>query len=480
MNILTKIKGLGRKLQVHDSSSRTRSDLRHDGHRTPIAESQPSYPTQYRIPELYRSEPHQPENETAAGLSSFESFPTEIKISIMQSLHDMPTLKALNRASPTSYRIYRNYQNQILCSVFQNASTPELLYEAKSLYLASLIPTKNEERVENVETFLNQYKEGRGKPLHLEAVDSAALVYIERTESLINTLADQYFESAQNTISQLRRQLPYTSSIVYEPDSVSSNERRRIKLAFYHYELLCALFAPHTAHICAYPLQPKGFKALEISALYLSTFWDFELEELGCIRDWLNARWNDVIAECRAGLDALRAADGQKIASETDMWRSLWERNDEDGNESLLALGLGFFREAWTEKDFEVKVGLLRDNCWILKEFMSKALYEDRARRFERFRYTRWARNPHYVSRSEEKGPNKGWEWAQSFWDRNFGEVVDVWFLRFWGYVFWDTERLRQIGVLEWDASDAFKDQCQVFAEGSENWRGPGRWTWRS
>ncbi|KAH8685689.1 hypothetical protein BGZ60DRAFT_395801 [Tricladium varicosporioides] len=478
MKILTKIKGLGRKLLVHDFSLRAKPDLRRNGHQIRTAELQPSHPIQYCIPELYRSEPHQPENETAARLSSFERFPVEILISIMQCLYDLPTLKALNRASPTFYRIYCNYQNQILYSVFQNASTTEILYEAKSLYLASLIPTKNEQRVENVKIFLIQYAEGRDKPLHLEAVDSAALVYIERIESLIDTLTDQYFESAQNTICCLQRQHPYASSTIYDPGSISVYERRRIKLAFYHYELLCILFAPHTAHVCTYPSQPKGFTALEISTIYLSQFWNFEVEELGCIRDWLNARWNDVIAECRAGLHTLRATDGQNTASEMDMWRSLWERNAEDENESLLALGLGFFREVWTEKDFEMKVWLLRDNCWILKEFMSKALYEDRSRRFERFRFTRRARN-FYFFRTDEKGPNKGWECAQPFWDRNLGEVVDVWFLRFWGYVFWDAERLRQMGVLEWRDPDALSARYQAFAERSKNWRGPGRWIWQ-
>lgn len=76
----------------------------------------------------------------AAGTSTIEQFPTELKQCILSALPDIHSLRALTPTCSSFYHAFKNAESLITPQVFQNQFDPDVLPEAVTVLKASRPP----------------------------------------------------------------------------------------------------------------------------------------------------------------------------------------------------------------------------------------------------------------------------------------------------------------------------------------------------
>ncbi|KAF4629847.1 hypothetical protein G7Y89_g8294 [Cudoniella acicularis] len=367
--------------------------------------------------------------------ASLEGLPVELRVAILHSLSDMPTLSALVRSSPLYHQAYVGRRQMLLASVLSKEMTPKVLLESRFALDAQNIKREDSDETWTAEirAFVKNYKFRRNEndPLPSELFDLETLVTISQIQSSLRALAADFY------VQTLSRN-PATGVEISE-QSMSPSELGRIYRACYRFEIFCFLFAS-SANL--------GSRQ-DTSYLFFADFESWEVEEICCLKDYAYRRYDTVF---RTWLEYGRLT------------------------ETLLSKGLTFLSNVIRAPGPAEKVLLMENTlgpgylrCSSGRDFLTKALQRNHDSCLPRSRDEAQKRTEIAVDDHDYKSPNAAWPWSISFDDssRNYPTAFyGKESFRSWGYVMWDKKRVDELGVME-KAAGTYKKHGPILCYGA-------------
>ena len=257
-------------------------------------------------PRQDQEEPRQDQKEPAvvqrAGL---EDVAVEMQQAILHHLPDMCTLQALISASPCYLRSYQGQRHAIMSSILVRDIHPDVLFDALAIVDALKLPRNYEDYVPKLKVFVAQYMATRNSPVVThEPLDPGTRDILWKFHQSVLDVTNDFFNHAM-----LLHPITGESSNHNRP--LSPDEVRRIHRAFYRYELFTVLFRKpelsrrderlrrrdHERRAARPALQRNSIRSLDfndMSWLFLTYFNAWEVEEIGCIRDYLTYRYGEL------------------------------------------------------------------------------------------------------------------------------------------------------------------------------------------
>ena len=412
--------------------------------------------------------------------AGLEDVAVEIQQAILHHMPDMHTLQALISASPCYLRSYQSQRHAIMSSILVRDIHPDVLFDALAIVDALKLPRNYEDYVPKLKVFVAQYMATRNSPVvALEPLDPGTRDILWKFHQSVLDVTKDFFDHAM-----LLHPITGESSNHHRP--LSPNEVRRIHRAFYRYELFTVLFRKpelsrrderlrrrdHERRAARPALQRDSIRSLDsndMSWLFLTHFNTWEVEEIGCIRDYLTYRYSELYKVL--ALD-FRERTGREYHYGDVSWASSYDFDgivesarirhelaadmklvdESDPYRYHLSLGLDFFHNLiMASHDHQMRILSGSAQSWTM-ESLTTALEEERL----------WGTDPLYesyeegasyglCSDSDKDAPNVAWTW--STWNRIKLDYYryDKEDLRKWGYVMWDKERLDQWKILQED-----------------------------
>ena len=234
-----------------------------------------------------------------------EDVPVEIQQAILHHMPDMHTLQVLISASPCYLRSYQSQHHAIMSSILVRDIHPDVLVDALAIVDALKLPRNYEDYVPKLKVFVAQYMATRNSSaVAHEPLDPGTRDILWKFYQSVLDATKDFFDHAM-----LLHPITGEGSNRYRP--LSPNEVRRIHRAFYRYELFTVLFrAPklsrrderlrrrdHERRAARPALQRDSIRSLDsndMSWLFLTHFNTWEVEEIGCIRDYLTYRYGEL------------------------------------------------------------------------------------------------------------------------------------------------------------------------------------------
>lgn len=408
-----------------------------------------------------------------------EFLPPELQCHILKSIPNLKSLRALLRASPHCFRVYQTSRETVLSQVALNQLSPAVLPIA-----LHALERRDHRRLMGDPTKVKASRRRLRKPQMITQKKTfetwqRLLCFHQIVESFISDFASSRLVALENSIhSQTQSPPPHES-----PEShleLSQIEYARLARAFYHLDLYGHLFFD----VNTYGLRDdKAYnRKSERSVLFLQSLRAWELEELLCVRSYM-------IDRLKGFLNQLEDDFMEAFLENKPYIR--WPNDDDEDEEEVKGLnapeiffsqmGYMFYQYTWLEScltrgletlsemfsanTFRGKFALLGYWHWSHRlsgyfcPLMSQTLEEMPAS-------SEWGLA--VKSESLEIGlhensieePNEAWSWALKFCahpnklfnQRNPGTrtqtALDNHPLEGWGYVIWDHERLKRLGIL--------------------------------
>lgn len=401
-----------------------------------------------------------------------ELLPPELQCQILKSVPNLKSLRALLRASPHCFRVYRTSRETVLSHVASNQITPAIL----PIALHALERRDHRRLMSNRTKAVASQKTPR-KP-HKISFETweRLLCFHEIVESFVSNFASSRLVALENSIhSQTQSPPPHESPERHL--ELSQIEYARLARAFYHLDLYGNLFYD----VNTYGLRDDKaqIRKLARSVLFLQSLRAWELEELLCVRSYMIDRLKGYLNQLED--DFMKAflenmpyimwpneddEDGDELVNSPDVFFShmgyMWYQYT--WIENCLTRGLETLSEMFSADTFRGKFALLGYWDWdhqlgdYFPPFMSQTLNAMPAS--SEWGLAAKAESPEIGFHENIEGPNEAWSWALKFCahpnmlfdQRNPGTrartATDNHPLEGWGYVIWDHERLKRLGIL--------------------------------
>ena len=234
---------------------------------------------------------------------ALEHLPAELRIRVLCSVPDLHTLRALIRASPVYFAQYRLDRRPILARALQADLGEELLVDVYAAFKSrpsELGPRKGPNS--NVTNFLRLYRRwrspGGGQRPTPDVFSLDELRWITwfhlRT---VQPLAARFVASALAQLGPSPAS-PAASDLggAGRHQELSRTEQTRLLRAFYRFETFCHLFGGNQ-------YESSSLRCSDISRIYFSELEPWEVEETGCIYDFIKKRYEEVVAEVKWDFD---------------------------------------------------------------------------------------------------------------------------------------------------------------------------------
>ena len=419
-----------------------------------------------------------------AGQSALEQLCPELQIQILSYSDCIATLHNLIHASPRLYHIFRSNKEYTLSSLARGQCHYIEIYGALLIDRLSLLEKPPFSR-ENVLRCFEQDPHLRHQALTVVLPLSVSICLI-RFDTTVRFFIDDYSRNTLPILTQLKDSAEFIIQTCYTPQEdgpplhLSNSESSRLRRAFHRFEMYrqlvarCSSEQDHSDYKTRPCLANPSLTVFEQGQLFFQNTPPYEVAEVACIRNYLCRRIRGIfdLAE-DAAVDALQAAcPSPKTLQEARDWNSITGEGygvfyddacllfsilgkpDQGYHiEHLLSLGLPYIQTLMQAIGRERELLLLRQgiNCYAKHEyrFLTAALGLDLyTPHSEKYGWPRRKMSPLLIERNRCQAP-PGWLWAHA--DGYHSGLVDrSWgWLRDWGYVFWDFERLQNAGVLD-------------------------------
>ncbi len=422
-------------------------------------------------------------NANRGGLEHYhltlEKLLPEIRILILSQFPSLKSLYSLLRASPHYYQSFLVAKKQVLFAVLCRSIQPEVLPYAiaASGFLSRLKRPKLSRH--DPTRFMQRFKKQKSlqssmTPLPLSLSMSIYLCQLHRSIQLLVTDFTGYTTSILGSCRQsLGLANGHSTTDGLDAAALSEVEAGRLQRAFYHFEIYSQLFRTNS---CA----SIGPNAADQSRMFLAHLLDWEVEEMASVHKYLLANLAEVFDQVE--FDFVRSVadedpvdprslttpgDPRYFSHEDDCWKDYvdpsWRFMEGDSffstvtkqsyhakyMEYMVALGLPFLCRIFTTKGQELKQ-LVTANCDVGEDFFAKALAISRihteALELEQSAHARGEKLQFKGDRIDQ--PNEGWLWArESIYSVLYNSTLARNF-QLWGYVFWDSQRLRASGLM--------------------------------
>lgn len=243
--------------------------------------------------------------------SLLENLPAELRDHILLQMPDLPTLRALVRASPTMHAGYLENRNSILraCLAREFDGYFADAYACVNSRMRKESPTRTDARITR---FLGGYRLWRSGPnpprpdRDLRDPDSCRWLAAFHL-SVVRPLTNQYVAWALGNLTRASTELAGMQKAVDTETGTEAgrggqsllrrSEEIRISRAFYQYETFHHLFGRNDVR------RRGGFRDNELNQLFMCVFDPWEAEALGCIDVFIRDRYRAIFAEVKWDLD---------------------------------------------------------------------------------------------------------------------------------------------------------------------------------
>ncbi len=397
-------------------------------------------------------------NTNQSGKSSqLELLPPELQCQILRNAPNMQALRALLRASPRYFQVYRTCREMVLSHIAKNQITPTVV----PIALDALEMRENRKfRRDRSEPFSSQRIPKEPHEISFRTWERL-LRFHEIVDCFIIGFTNSRLVALENSIlmqSQLslprksceKQKIKNTCPSIH---SLSQLEYSRLARAFYNLEVYSNLF---------YDLElvsPWTFfidTSMKRAIAFLQSLRDWELEELLCVRSYLEGELLDFLNKFENDFMEAYLKDKPYI-----IWPSLDApvlnsnlrqnihlfidgRMQSDWIESRLTRGIETLSAIFLADTLPAKLGALRydyspalDMRIVLQPHPEWEVAEK-------------MKSSQIGFCDDIKQPNEAWFWAMKFCGRPriFTRPCDINDFRCWGYAIWDNVRLDRLGIL--------------------------------
>ncbi|MCJ1252805.1 hypothetical protein MMC24_000611 [Lignoscripta atroalba] len=449
--------------------------------------------------------PKHPLGEVSEGKNNLEKLSPELQALVLVQISSIQTLYSIIRASPQYYQVFRDLKERVLSAVLHRSLLPEVLSDALFTIEASCSNIRGSNR-ESILCFIGRFKTDPIPSPTTKTIPLPTSISLCQLHHTVDFFVRDFSRNITTAMDHCCLSLGLTQESATTPVSraghlpLSTVEEGRIQRAFYHLELYAHLFFIK-------PNENEELSAVEQARLFLAEFPSWQIDELACVSDYLLRRLgavfdeveNDFVAkelgkvpkdgdskcatEVAEGINDAVGINKEESKEPAVNGEEDWEHGeDDDDNDDdspdgvypdrweiadvffsqsgklsyhrpymqyMISLGLPFLRQL-LEANGEERTRLVLAHAKFGGDFLSDALEVPR----EQTAATDQESIDSFLGVKLEfcgdnlGEPNEGWLWSNSFSpssrsnDRHHGRM------REWGYVFWDSTRLRSSGIL--------------------------------
>lgn len=384
---------------------------------------------------------------------TFETLLPELQTQIMRSLDSIPALFSLLRASPRFYQVFRSRREHHMTQLAFNHFHPQLSDDVMGL--ASALRLARPASRASIQEYLS--KRDRDQLDHEQpSMDLATATSLCKIGSKIAWFVDDYQKSSLQLLGAVGSdmELEQDPQILHSP--LSATERGRLQRAFCRFETFCCLFALPKADVTDSTLLGTCDNQ---ARWYLDGFTADEVEEIASIRDYLVRRlWGTFEAIEEDAMEGELSEHIRMLGAQCqprDWFSHQVKAYHLLYMEYLMSQGLTFLQKVLTSDGSDRAESVIVDSTE-RAQFLTEALEP----RFGSMMSLGFDESELKYEGEYEEGDEEfelddvdqvthGLLWAHK------NRVPKDWArwplkgLRDWGYVFWDSSRLKASGVLD-------------------------------
>lgn len=415
------------------------------------------------------------------GESALELLSPELQRLILLQLVSLDALHALIRASARFYQVFRINKNISLSTIVRRQLPSSATQDALAIEKVSQLGEARLSR-DSVLAFFKFTSQERRKWQN-SVLTLPMSIKLSKLDKTVHFFIIDYAQNTLPILAQLGTdddvvvRTEYEQSCHASPFEPSKNELKRLKRAFCRFETYRQLFARcssdfnHDLRHCSRERSCSVFEQGQISFQHTPAY---QVAEVACIRDYLFRRLRGVFTQVEdEAVKTLQTEFPNPRDKEQAMeWDSRtggryryfhWDEGhyftyngkyDQNQHiEHLLSLGLPYIRRILESTGHERRDLLLRHKCGcsVQREsgFLTAALGLDFMASFDE-QYGQLQRGLNWcLDEKTRVDQPPAWLWAHA--DGSYSGLVDTRWkaLRDWGYVFWDSERLWDSGILD-------------------------------
>ena len=397
----------------------------------------------------------------------------ELQLKIMLQFEDLDTLSSFIRASPRMYQVFRLNKNIVLSTTALNHIHPivqqEVIAVAGLAHLQRQSHGDEKSRRDTAEAFRrNVSSQEMYAWIGTDALEPVSIELCSLVRA-VDFFVKDYTQNTLPILGQLGRSEDLEILSDYPPDShvvhpqLSSKELERLQRAFCRFELYRRLFsrclqdAYDGTHKC---IDFPPLKVAEQAAAFFGSMPPVQITELACIRDFIFRRLKGICQHLED--QAVRTLPLEVMTfrdfDEAAMWRSpfyIFTYHAQPGREQhlehLMSLGLPYMRRIIESTGNEQRDLFLHHIPGYVVSHFEHDFLSDTLRNHSGSLYTEELMTAACDGNSYSEHP-PGWLWGHrpttslrplSACDRRFKGLRD------WGYVFWDSDRLQNCGILD-------------------------------
>lgn len=384
-----------------------------------------------------------------------ETLPRELQAMIMVRSSSSQSLFNLIRASPIFYRQFSTSRELFLSDFLHHLLPAKLLPAAQAAVSATMLQKGQRNRANHLEIIKTYYEEREAVCSASQLIDISISIRICRFNNSVERFIQDFVESSARFLA------PHGYSLGIEGLPVSQTEQWRLQRAFYHFQL----------HACLNREDESGVSGLSpIEQADHFKLPEFEIEELSCILTYIAGRLDETYERfedtfvhslllemnepehdnkdpsTKADLAIKKISNGGGFDLCNHFFGKCNIFHHSRVQQQQMSYGLVYLGRLFEAEKFMHYRLVWNENCEVLRSPYRGLMFALLSRRRSKNCEDRLCDNGHLPGGEDIQVNSEGFLWANcdSYARRARYEST----LERWGYVFWDSERLRSSGII--------------------------------
>ena len=384
-----------------------------------------------------------------------ETLPAELQAMIMVRSTSSQSLFNLIRASPIFYRQFSTSRELFLSDFLHHLLPAKLLPAARAAVSATMLQKGQRNRVNHLEIIKTYLEEREAVCSASQLIGISTSIRICRFNNSVECFIQDFVESSARFLAL------HGYSLGIESLPISQTEQWRLQRAFYHFQL-------HACLNCEDESGVSGLSPLEQADYFKLP--EFEIEELSCILTYIAGRLDEtyewfedtfvhsVISEMnepehdnkdpstKANLAIKKLSGGGGFELVNHFFGKYNLFHHSRVQQQQMSYGLVYLGQLFEAENLKHYQLVWNENCEVLRNPYRGLMFALLTRRRSKDPVNRLCDNGHLSGGEDIQEKSEGFLWANSHSDARRARYEST--LERWGYVFWDSERLRSSGIL--------------------------------
>lgn len=389
------------------------------------------------------------------GNCRLEMLPAELQAMMMVRSSSSQSLFNLIRASPIFYRQFSSSRELFLSDFLHHLLPGKLLPAARAAVSATMLQKGQRNRVNHLEIIKAYLAEREADCSASQLICISTSIRICRFNNSVERFIQDLVESSARFLAL------HGYSLGIESHPVSQTEQWRLQRAFYHFQL-------HACLNCEDESGVSGLSPIEQADYFKLP--EFEIEEISCILTYIAGRLDetyerfedtfvhsllsemnqpehdnkDPITKANLAINKLSGGVGFDLVDYFFGKYNIFHHSRVQ--QQQMSYGLIYLGHLFEAENLEHHQLIWDENCEALRSPYRGLMFALLSRRRSKDPINRLFNSCQLSGGEDIQDQNGGFLWANShsYARRSRHEST----LERWGYVFWDSERLRSSGIL--------------------------------